>query len=212
MLYLFKNTWRRMDEYKKLARVYHLLIGVLMVLLYLQHNNLNHALRMQQIYLTPQLVQAGGLTKANVLPQEVIYNFAFTKFTELNSWRGNENKTDYKNAIQTNRYFMTASYYEELLRDFSRKKTTGELNRLRVLSGYHGQDFADSDVNALGNNSWEVTLVLRLEERLGDTVVKDVLISYPIKVVKTQIAYQLNPYGLAIDGYVTDPKRIKTLI
>lgn len=212
MLKLFKNTWRRMDEYKKLTRVYHLLIGVLLIVLYLQHNNLNQALTTQQIYLTPQLIQSGGFTKANILPKEVIYNFAFTKFTELNSWRGNENKTDYQDAIQTNRYFVTPSYYQELLRDFTKKRTTGELNRLRVLSGYHGEDFSNSDVRPLGNNAWEVNLVLRLEERLGDTVVKDVLINYPIKVVKIQTSQQLNPYGLAIDGYVTSPKRIKTLI
>lgn len=212
MLQLFKNTWRRMDEYKKLSRVYHILIAVLIFMLFLQHNNLNHALRTQKIYITPQIVEAGGFVRANTLPKEVLYNFAFSKFTELNTWRGNENKDDYQEAIKTNRYFMTTSYYQKLLTDFEQKKNTGELNRLRVLSGYHGEDFADTDVISLGNNVWQVNLVLRLEERLGDTVVKDVLISYPVKVVKTQVSYQLNPYGLAIDGFVASPKRLKTLI
>ena len=212
MLHLFKNTWRRMDEYKKLARVYHLLIAVLIFLLFLQHNNLNHALRTQKIYITPNIIQAGGFDDANTVPKEILYNFAFSKFTELNTWRGNEKKSDYQDAFQTNRYFVTASYYQELLKDFEQKRNSGELNRLRVLSGYHGEDFANTDVVPLGNNAWQVNLVLRLEERLGDTVVKDVLIAYPVKIVKTQVSYQLNPYGLAIDGFSASPKRLKTLI
>ena len=51
-----------------------------------------------------------------------------------------------------------------------------------------------------------------LEERVGNTAVKDVLIRYPIKVVRSDLSPTLNSYGLALDGFVREPERVQTLI
>ena len=53
--HFFKNTWRKMDEYKKITRVYNITLVVLLVVIYFQHENLNHALTKQKVYLTPEL-------------------------------------------------------------------------------------------------------------------------------------------------------------
>ena len=212
MLALFKNTWRKTDEYKKLIRLYQVILVILLGFIFLQHEHLNSALTSQRIYVTPTLETAGGFTQANHISDELLFGFTFKTFTEINTWRGGEDVEEYKRQIEANRYFLTPAYYEQLTADFSKKKMLGELARLRVLSGYHGEDFQSVDIKPLGPNAWEVDLTLRLEERVGDTAVKDVLIRYPIKVVRSQLTPELNPYGLAIDGYVREPERVNTLI
>ena len=212
MLALFKNTWRKTDEYKKLIRLYQLIFIILLGFIYLQHTHLNSALTSQRIYVTPTLQAEGGYTTANVISDELLFGFAFRTFTELNTWGGTEDTDEYKRQIEKNRYFLTPAYYEQLMNDFNEKKSKGELARLRILSGYHGQDFQSVDIKKINPNTWEVDLTLRLEERVGNTAVKDVLIRYPLKVVRSNLSPDMNPYGLAIDGFVSEPERVQAMI
>lgn len=211
MLALFKNTWRKMDEYKQVIRLYQIILIILLGFIYLQHTHLNSALTSQRIYVTPTLQAEGGYTQSNIISDELLFGFAFRTFSEINTWGGTDDVDEYKRQIEKNRYFLTPAYYEQLMSDFSEKKSKGELARIRVLAGYHGQDFESVNITKLSVNTWEVDLTLRLVERLENTAVKDVLIQFPLKVVRSNLSPDLNPYGLVIDGFVSEPRRLKDM-
>lgn len=212
MITLFKNTWRKTDQYKQVTRLYQLIIILLLVFIALQHQHVTRALVSQRIYVTPSLAATGGYTKTNMISDALLFDVVFTTFTTLNTWRGGEDSEEYQRQIEAHRYLLTPAYYAQLKQDFLTKKSLGELSRLRVLSGYHGQDVEAMSIKQLNANTWEVDMTLRLEERVGNTAVKDVLIRYPIKVVRSDLSPTLNPYGLALDGFVREPERVQTLI
>ncbi|MCD6056242.1 MAG: hypothetical protein K0R12_1204, partial [Gammaproteobacteria bacterium] len=110
-------------------------------------------------------------------------------------------------------------FYRFLNQDHETRKREGSLSRVRTVTGISGMGFLDSSnedasslVKPLSANLWIVHLKLQVVERIGDTVVKDVLIDYPITVTRVNLSIAQNPWGLALDGYASPPQRIKTIL
>ena len=73
-----------------------------------------------------------------------------------------------------------------------------------------GHEYDDSKVNALASNVWRVNVDLKIREWYRGMKVKEVDLAFPIRVVRYDINRQLNPWGMALDGFIQLPQRIRT--
>jgi integrating conjugative element protein (TIGR03746 family) len=163
-----------------------------------------------RVYVPPNLEQ-GGWLKPEVIPPSTIYAFAYQIFTSLNTW-SNGGEHDYKTNIYAYKNYFSERYFRDLLTDYSDRSSNGGLNRNRVMAGVTGRDYDSSKVRALGNGTWEVNLTLHIVETVDATVVKDVIMTYPIIISKVNESIQVNPWGLQITGFSQEPVRDKTII
>ena len=71
------------------------------------------------------------------------------------------------------------------------------------------------DVKAIGTNTWEVHVILRITQRLSDDspmVIADKIVDYHIRVVKINLSHLQNPFQLALDGYTRPEQLVKDLL
>lgn len=162
------------------------------------------------VYLPPN-IQNGATLKPDSIPAPLIYSFAYEVWQELNYWP-NESGEDYEKNVHTYWSYLVPRFKSELLDEYSDLKASGQVQRVRYLQGLNGAAYDSSNVKKLDNDSWEVDLKMRLTEFKNNQPVKDVEIVYPIKVTRTNISQQNNPYGLALAGFVSSPQRTKTYI
>ena len=80
------------------------------------------------------------------------------------------------------------------------------------MSGVSGMGYQPSDVKPLGNGTWQVQLHVQIVETLDGSVIKNVIMDYPLIVSRVHASIQVNPWGLAITGFNEQPYRIKTIV
>jgi integrating conjugative element protein (TIGR03746 family) len=92
-----------------------------------------------------------------------------------------------------------------------RRGRMGELTgRVRALYEAPGAQYADSRVEVLGPNAWTVTIEAVIEETVAGMPVKHTRIRYPLRVVRYDVDRELNPWGMAIDGFAEPgPSRVE---
>lgn len=162
------------------------------------------------IYIPPD-IQNGATMKVNNIPEALIYSFAYQIWQEINYWP-NESGDEYKKNILTYSSYLTPAFKAELLISNNDLKASGQLQRLRLLQGLNGAAYDNSYVKKLSNNTWQVNLFMRLTELNNNQTVKDIEIVYPLKVTRSNVSAEHNPYGLSLAGFVSDPSRQKTYI
>ena len=91
-------------------------------------------------------------------------------------------------------------------------RLNGELTRKRIMSGVSGMGYKPSDVKVLGNGTWLVNMHLQIIETLEGSVIKNVIMDYPLVVSQIHASMQVNPWGLQIAGFNKHPYRIKTIV
>ncbi len=174
--------------------------------------------------MVPPTIPSSGLNlPANAIPKSSVYAFAYTMWQQLNTWPS-DGKSDAAKRIEQLSPFLTPRFKNQLIDHFKAAQSTGELQgRVRSAEGVNGTAFNVHSVEPLSNNSWAVTLPFRITERLNESTedkgptktsmpVKDVAITYVIRVVRYDANASKNPWGLALDGYVVPPKREKTYV
>ena len=138
-----------------------------------------------------------------------IYSFCYEIWQGINYWP-EDGTQDYPKNVRTYAAYLTPKFQAELLHDFEELKTAGQVQRQRALHGMTSMTFDAASVKKLDANTWEVNINMRLVEYRNHQIVKDIEMRYPLKVIRWDISSQHNPYGLAIDGYVSAPIRVKT--
>ena len=68
--------------------------------------------------------------------------------------------------------------------------------------------YDDERVEIINENNFVVWLDLRIKETHRGVDIKTVDIRYPIKVVRSDISLDFNPWGLQLDGFHGNPTRI----
>lgn len=159
------------------------------------------------VHIPPDLRAGVTLAAGEVRPANV-YTFTYYVFQQLNRWPMN-GAVDYGEAIFRLSPYLTPGYREQLIQELALKGERGELvYRTRSVEAEHAD--ADSQVQILDQHSWQVDLDLRLVESVRGMTVKETAIRYPIRVVRQPIDPELNPWGLALDGFVEPgPKRLQ---
>ena len=167
-----------------------------------------------EVYIPPQIPTTGLVQKANEVLPTTVYSFAYYIWQSINYWPQN-GAEDYKKSIEQFSAFLTPRFKNFLIKDYNERFNQGELQeRLRNLQGLNGTAFEAKDVEYIGHDTWLVHLHLRLNEHMNMNAnqVKDVAIDYTLRIVRYEVNSKINPWGLAIDGFVTNPQRIQTFI
>lgn len=159
----------------------------------------------------PPDIENGATLKANQIPNSAVYSFAYEIWQRVNYWP-EEGVKDYPKNVHTYAAYLTPKFQRELLQEYDDLKSAGQVQRQRSAQGMVGAAYESINVKKLSNTTWEVDLKVRLLEYKNNQLVKDIDVLYPLKVIRWDISTRDNPYGLAIDGYVSPPTRLKTHI
>ena len=150
----------------------------------------------------PPDLRNGGKQQAGEIPPENVYLFTKYILQHLHNWEENGAK-DYEENRSRYRAFITPRFHQFIRDDIKDRKVDISYRR-RELIPVPGSDYSSESVRLLGPNSWLVWLDFHVREWTRGTLVKDVYIRYPVRVVTYPVAKEANPWGLALDGY-TDP-------
>ena len=148
---------------------------------------------------------------AGEIPKPSIYSFAYQVWQGINYWPQTGTQ-DYKMDIRTNWYYLSSQFQSDLLQDESDLKASSQLGRQRFMEGLAGEAYEPTSVKQLSSDTWEVDLKMRLTEYSNHQVVKDVEILYPLKVMRKNVSEKFNPYGLVLEGFVSEPQRLKVYV
>ncbi|MFL9883191.1 TIGR03746 family integrating conjugative element protein [Paraburkholderia agricolaris] len=162
------------------------------------------------IHVPPDL-RSGSTRKWWEVPPESVYTFAFYVFQQLNRWPTN-GEDDYPRNLHALAAYLTPACQNTLQQDFSFRRDSGELRqRVRGVYEIPGRGYGDDPttrVKVLSSDNWIVTLDLTADEYFGAEQVKRALVRYALKVVRSDVDPERNPFGLALDCYAQPPERI----
>lgn len=201
------DYWKKVDALNHMNRLllassaslFLIVLGLLMVLA--------QAPKHVDFWLSPSMMESGGLMKPGSIPPEYVHGFVSTLVPTLNTW-SKTGKTEFYKNIQSFNYYFTPRY-EQVMKDTFKAYQEAQLfNRIQTASLYRFME--PSDVKPIGQNAWEVHLVLRITQRLNNQspmVIADKVVDYHFRIVKVTLSKLQNPFQLAIDGY-TEPERL----
>lgn len=204
------NAWRKSDQDNALIGLQRKFILILLVICLLLLAGWMSAPTRLRIYIPPD-ISNGATLKVGEIPKPLLHSFAYEIWQEINNWP-TDGTQDYAKNINTYWPYLTPQFKATLLQDEQDLIDSGQLERQRELIGLNGSAYQAGSVKPLSDNSWEVDLTMRLTETKNSQIVKDVEILYPLRVVRRDISEKDNPYGLALAGFVSQPRRIKTFV
>ena len=152
----------------------------------------------RRLYIPPDLTQ-GLVTHFDEVPAPLVYTFAYYIFQQLNRWPEDGEK-DYPQQIYQLQGFLTPPCRTALQADMNEKQRLGELRqRVRTVQEILGQFYTRQRVMIESADVWRTWLDLNVAESIGGHPVKNVLLRYPIRVVRYDVDKEINPWGLALD-------------
>jgi integrating conjugative element protein (TIGR03746 family) len=163
----------------------------------------------QLIRLEPDL-RVGTVRSAWEVPPPFVYSFALTIIQKINHW-DESGSVDYSTNIMKLQNYITPSCRAFLTKDYETKKRSGQLqNRARMIMELSGASFNNGDnTRMVKRGEWNVDLNLNLKEFIGNKLVKDKDIFWPVRVVEFNIDPDLNSQGLALDCFSGKPKLLE---
>ena len=167
-----------------------------------------HAPSEIRVHIPPDL-SSGSVVRIGEIPRPNVYGFGYYMWQQLNRWP-RDGARDFPDKLYRFAAYVTPAFRAHLLRDMERRGHQGELTgRVRALYEAPGAQYDDSRVKAIGPNAWIVTIDAVIEETVAGLEVKHTRIRYPLRVVRYDVDRELNPWGMAIDGFAKPgPTRI----
>lgn len=206
----WSNAWKKEDRDQAVIATQSRFIWMVMALCLFLGIGWMRSPSDMTIHIPPDITN-GATFKVNDVPAAFLHSFAYEVWQNVNYW-GQDGSQDYIKNIRLFAAYLTPRFQTELTQDYDDLKTSGQVQRQRSLQGANGAVFESSTVKRLSANSWQINLRMRLLEYRNNQVVKDIEILYPLKVIRWDISSEKNPYGLAIDGFVSPPMRLKTTV
>ena len=202
------NVWKKQDKDREVMAIQRRFIWIMVGLCLFLGIGWMRAPADLTIHVPPDITN-GATFKVNEIPTSFIYSFAYEIWQGVNYWP-EDGTQDYPKNIHTYAAYLTPKFQAELLQEYEDLKTSDQVQRQRSLQGITGATFESARVKKLSGDTWEIDLKMRLVEYRNHQVVKDIEMLYPLKAIRWDISTQNNPYGLAIDGYMAPPVRLKT--
>lgn len=137
-----------------------------------------------------------------------VYAFSLYMWQQLNNWplSGREN---YKSNIDRFACYLTPAFKVQLERDYELKAKRSELTRTRHLQEMLDRPYKDKRVWIESGDSWVTYLDTSVKETYQGQVVKDIYVRYPIRISRWDVDGECNPWGLALNGFYDEPKRLE---
>lgn len=137
-----------------------------------------------------------------------IYAFGYYIFQQMNNWPV-EGVDDYKKQINRLSCYITPRFKGELERDYEQRLRRHELSRTRALQEMPERPYTDKRVYVESGDSWVAFYDVNIKETFRSEIVKDIFVRYPIRVVRWDVDPECNLWGLALDGFYRNPKRLE---
>lgn len=137
-----------------------------------------------------------------------IYAFGLYIFQQMNNWPV-QGVDDYKKQIARLSCYVTPRFKGELERDYEQRLRKHELNRTRALQEMPDRPYNEKRVFTESAESWVSFYDVNVKETFRSETVKDIFVRYPIRIVKWDVDPECNLWGLALDGYYRNPKRLE---
>ena len=151
----------------------------------------------RRLYIPPDLTQGAVINFDNV-PAPLIYTFGYYIFQQLNRWTSDGEK-DYPKQIYRLQGFLTPGCRAALEADMNTKQGLGELRqRTRTMQEILGQSYTRQRVQINSQSSWKIWLDVNVVESIAGHPVKNVLLRYPLNIVRFDVDKEINPWGLAL--------------
>jgi len=151
----------------------------------------------RRLYIPPDLIQGAVINFDNV-PAPLIYTFGYYIFQQLNRWTSDGEK-DYPKQIYRLQGFLTPGCRAVLEADMNTKQGLGELRqRTRTMQEILGQSYTRQRVQINSQSSWKIWLDVNVVESIAGHPVKNVLLRYPLNIVRFDVDKEINPWGLAL--------------
>lgn len=198
--------WKKIDELHHINRLLLAMIGTLLLILMSLIMALMSAPKRVEFWLTPELAANGGLIKANQVPDEYVHGFVSALLPTLNTW--SQGKEDYLKNMHAFHDYFTPRHQQLMAQTRTTYQQAQLFNRSQTASLYRFME--PGDIKRLGQDSWDVHLILRITQRLSEKspmVIADKVVDYHLRVVKVSLSKLQNPFQLALDGY-TEPERL----
>ena len=152
------------------------------------------------VHIPPDMRQT-AVQNVEDVPTANVYTFAAYIFQQLQYWHVNGDE-DYPQNIYRLQAFLTPDYQAFLTADFDRRHGKGETNgRRRSIAELPGVSFTPDRVYIESDGSWVVWFDSEIHEYTEGMHVKTAHVRWPLRVVRYDINRELNPWGLALDGY-----------
>ena len=199
--------WKKIDELHHINRILvAAILGLILIISGLMLTIITAPKRFE-FWLTPQMAANGGLMKPDQVSDEYVQGFVSTLLPLMSTWN---NEKDFSKHLHEFHYYFTPHFQESLLKTSHAYEKAQFFERIQTASLYRFID--QSDIKRLGNNAWEIHLVLHLTQRLNTKnpmLISDKIVEYFVRVIKVNESRLLNPFELAIDGY-TKPETMLT--
>ena len=137
-----------------------------------------------------------------------IYAFGYYIFQQVNNWPV-EGVSDYKEQINRLSCYITPRFKGELERDYEQRLKRHELNRTRALQEMPERPYTDNRVYVESGDSWISFYDVNVKETFRSEIVKDIFVRYPVRIVRWDVDPECNLWGLALDGFYKNPKRLE---
>ncbi len=206
------HYWKKVDSLNHINRLLLAFVAVLILIVAGLVTTLANMPKRFEFWLTPTMSVNGGLIRANQISKEYVQGFVATLLPTINTW-SNGGKTEFANNLSGFHYYFTPRPQALMNKTLNAYKEAQLFDRIQVASLYRFME--DDDVKPLGNNAWEVHLVLRMIQRLKDDspmVIADKVVDYHVRVVKVSLSRLQNPFQLALDGYTQPEVLVKDLL
>ncbi|RBW47273.1 TIGR03746 family integrating conjugative element protein [Psychromonas sp. B3M02] len=155
-------------------------------------------------------IRAGTTRKSWEVPPAFVYSFSLTITQKVNNWTSNGG-TEYSQNILALQNYITPKCRRFLSNDLKNKKNQGQLqNRTRIVMESSGVSFSGSErTSIIDKGVWNTDLYLNITEYVNGDLVKDIDVLWPLRIVEFNIDSELNPQGLALDCFYSEPTLIK---
>ncbi|HAT2073474.1 TPA: DUF2895 family protein [Legionella pneumophila] len=206
------HYWKKVDSLNHINRLLLAFVAVLILIVAGLLTTQANMPKRFEFWLTPTMSVNGGLIRANQISKEYVQGFVATLLPTINTW-SNGGKTEFANNLSGFHYYFTPRHQALMNKTLNAYKDAQLFDRIQVASLYRFME--DDDVKPLGNNTWEVHLVLRMTQRLKDDspmVIADKVVDYHVRVVKVSLSRLQNPFQLALDGYTQPEALVKDLL
>lgn len=137
-----------------------------------------------------------------------VYAFGLYIFQQMNNWPV-LGVDDYKKQIDRLSCYVTPRFKGELERDYEQRLKKHELNRTRALQEMPDRPYNEKRVFTESAETWVAFYDVNIKETFRSETVKDIFVRYPVRIVKWDVDPECNLWGLALDGYYRNPKRLE---
>jgi hypothetical protein len=206
------NYWKKIDNLNHINRLLLACVVTSILIIFGLIIALATSPKRYEFWLTTNMAANGGLIKAGEIPNQYIQGFVANLLPTINTW-SKSGKKEFENNLAGFHYYFTPRHRALMEKTLTAYQEAQLFNRTQVASLYRFME--PNDVQAIGTNTWEVHVVLRITQRLSDDspmVIADKVVDYHLRVVKINLSRLQNPFQLALDGYTQPEQLVKDLL